>query len=243
MTDTQGQYERVFDVYWPVGVGVFAIIALTLGFLLIRYRSREDRFDGGTDSRRGLEIGYAFLLALIAAGLVWLTFDANDEIQAKFDEPAELAIDVTAARWNWRFTYPDGVVEQGAPDRIPVLRVPAGQPVDFDGISLDIVHSFWIPDERFKRDLFPGRRTGWQMTFEEVGFEEAGGKCAEFCGLFHADMRFNLEVMEPAEFEAWLAAEQELTTPEADPGPPLPGSGPAGEPTDRGPTSAPEGTP
>lgn len=207
MSDTAEQYDRVFDVYAPIAIGVFVVIAMTVGFLVFRYRARgRDEFTGGTDSRVGLELGYAAALMVVAALLVWLTFDANDEIEAQFDAPAELEVEVTASRWNWRFAYPGDVVEQGGGTRIPVLRVPAGEPVDFAGTSLDVIHSFWIPEERFKRDLLPEQTTEWQLRFDDPGFHEVGGKCAEFCGLRHADMRFNVEVLEPAEFDRWLAA-------------------------------------
>jgi cytochrome c oxidase subunit 2 len=115
-----------------------------------------------------------------------------------------LGIEVTASRWNWRFEYPDGAIEQGSKSHVPVLRVPVGAPISFRGTSIDVIHSFWVPEERFKRDLLPGMWTSWEMVFDRVANWPAGGECAEFCGLEHARMVFDVLVMPPAAFERWL---------------------------------------
>jgi cytochrome c oxidase subunit II len=111
---------------------------------------------------------------------------------------------VVAARWDWRFEYPgSGAVVQGTDQTIPTLYLPQGVPVDFAGTSRDVQHAFWVPDERFKRDVFANRTTTWQMTFDDLGFHEGGGACAEFCGLRHANMVFNVDVLPPPEFHRW----------------------------------------
>jgi cytochrome c oxidase subunit 2 len=204
-------WNRIFEVYWPIGLGVLLIVTVLVVAFVLRWRARpgdEDEFPGGTDEKTPVEVVYAIGLALLAAFLLALTLDGNSDLEAKFDQPADVRVEVTGARWNWRFVYPDlGIVEQGTRDRIPTLKVPAGEPVAFTGTSIDVIHSFWIPDERFKRDVFPHRDTTWQMTFPEVRFESGAGRCAEFCGLRHSDMRFNVDVVSPAEFDSWAAAD------------------------------------
>jgi cytochrome c oxidase subunit 2 len=83
--------------------------------------------------------------------------------------------------------------------------VPAGTPIQFRGTALDVIHSFWIPDERFKRDVFPRRTTTWVMRFDQPGFHREGGECAEFCGLLHTTMDFNVDVLSSAEFRRWVS--------------------------------------
>lgn len=209
MTDsTNDAWDRVLGVYGPIAIGVFVVVVVLLVFIVIRWRARgrdgREEFAGGTDERNPVEIAYAIVLGLVAAGLLTLTLTTNDDLQAQFDSGADVHVDVTGARWNWRFEYPGlGVVEQGTRERIPTLTVPAGEPVDFTGTSIDVIHSFWIPDERFKRDVFPERVTDWQMTFDEPGFMSGVGRCAEFCGLRHSEMRFNVDVLSPERFDAW----------------------------------------
>jgi cytochrome c oxidase subunit II len=202
--DTREDFFGVWSVYWPIALGVFVTVALLLLFLGIRYRSRSREFPEGRDKNEALEGGYALVLACVAAFLIFLTYS---RMPGKADSAAAgppLKVTVTGARWNWRFEYPEyGIVEQGSKGHIPVLRVPVGRPVEFSGSSIDVIHSFWIPEERFKRDLFPGIDTRWEMVFERVANWPGGGVCAEFCGLEHSDMVFDVLAMPVAEFEGW----------------------------------------
>jgi cytochrome c oxidase subunit 2 len=91
---------------------------------------------------------------------------------------------------------------------VPELVLPAGASVRFDMTSLDVIHSFWIPGFRFKRDVFPDQETSFQVDVgERTGFWENTGVCAEFCGLDHTSMRFSVRIVTPEEFDAWLAQE------------------------------------
>jgi cytochrome c oxidase subunit 2 len=203
--NTRSDYGSLFDVYWPIGLAVFVVICLLVVFCVLRFRSRGDEIPRGRDESLPLELAYAALLTAIAALLLYFTFSRNDRLQAEFHRPTRWKVDVTASRWEWRFEYPgSGAVVQGAGGRIPTLYVPAGQPVDFRATSLDVQHAFWVPSERFKRDVFPLRTTSWQMTFDAPGFQEAAGACAEFCGLRHSNMEFNVDVLPPRLFESWL---------------------------------------
>jgi cytochrome c oxidase subunit 2 len=119
----------------------------------------------------------------------------------------QVRIEITAFQWQWRFHYAGTKVTViGGPDSEPVLTVPAGEVVRFTGTSDDVIHSFWVPDERFKRDLFPNRTTTFDLVFDHLGTHP--GHCAEFCGLRHADMNFRVRVLSPADFRAWLAGQQ-----------------------------------
>lgn len=202
--DTRNQFFDVWNVYWPIALAVFLVVLGLVVFLGLRYRSRSQEIPQGRDENQPLEIGYAIGLACIAAFLVALTFS---RMPGNADENATgkpLDVRVTAARWNWRFEYPEyGYVEQGTKEHVPVLRVPVDAKVEFTGSSLDVIHSFFVPEERFKRDVFPGRHSRWEMVFEDPGFQAGGGECAEFCGLEHANMNFDVLVMPQAAFERW----------------------------------------
>jgi len=67
-----------------------------------------------------------------------------------------------------------------------------------------VIHSFWVPEERFKRDAIPGRVNRFDIDFERPGSEE--GLCAEFCGLEHSKMGFEVFVLSPPSYQRWLAA-------------------------------------
>lgn len=202
--DTRHQFFEVWNVYWPIALAVFAIVLACVVFLGLRYRSRSREIPKGRDENQPLEVGYAIVLACVAAFLVALTFTHMPGSADSSASGRPVDVRVTAARWNWRFEYPEtGFVEQGTRQHIPVLRVPVDAKVEFTGSSLDVIHSFWIPEERFKRDVFPGMHTRWEMVFERPENLPGGGECAEFCGLEHSNMIFDVLAMPRPAFERW----------------------------------------
>lgn len=207
--DTRNQFFDVWNVYWPIALAVFLVVLGLVVFLGLRYRSQSPELPRGRDENEPLEVGYAIGLACVAAFLVFLTFS---RMPGSADEGASgrpVTVEVTAARWNWRFEYPQlGIVEQGTKGHVPVLRVPVDTPIEFSGRSLDVIHSFWVPEERFKRDVFPGFANEWEMVFGGVGNSPGGGECAEFCGLEHAYMIFDVVVMPKARFARWAERER-----------------------------------
>ena len=206
--DTRNQFFDVWNVYWPIALAVFLVVLSAVVYLGLRFRSQSKEFPRGRDENEPLEIGYAIGLACVAAFLVFLTFS---RMPGGVDQQATgkpLKVKVTAARWNWRFAYPGfGIVEQGTDSHVPVLRVPVDTPIEFSGESLDVIHSFWVPEERFKRDVFPNFVNEWEMVFGDVVTSPGGGECAEFCGLEHDNMIFNVLVMPKARFAAWAERE------------------------------------
>ena len=89
---------------------------------------------------------------------------------------------------------------------MPELVLPAGASVQFDLTSRDVVHSFFITGFRFKRDMFPGQVQSFQVDIgERTGSWPDAGICAEFCGLDHHKMRFDVRIVPPDEFAEWAA--------------------------------------
>jgi cytochrome c oxidase subunit II len=206
--DTRNQFFDVWNVYWPIALAVFVLIAALVLLFALRYRSRSGEIPRGRDESQPVEIGYAVVLAGIAAFLVFLTFSRMPGSADSSATGRPVEVKVTAARWNWRFEYPEGgLVEQGTKHHVPVLRVPVDTPIEFSGSSIDVIHSFWIPEERFKRDVFPGLHSRWEMVFEDVVNSPGGGECAEFCGLEHANMIFDVLVMPKVAFARWVTSE------------------------------------
>lgn len=171
---------------------------------VVRYRRRSsDHHPTGRDERKLLEGAYVVVLVLIAAFLVGATFTVEDRVDPLPRHPG-LRVDVTAGQWNWRFAYAGTRVTsfRGVHGE-SVLTVPTGTEVAFHATSRDVVHSFWVPGTRFKRDVFPHTVTVFDLMWPHAGSYR--GECAEFCGLLHADMRFRVHALPPAAFRAWLA--------------------------------------
>jgi cytochrome c oxidase subunit 2 len=153
-------------------------------------------------------------------GLVAVTFVTVNAIGDADDQDADLVVDVTAFQWQWEFRYPDtGVAVVGGPgDELPELVLPADRTVRFELQSLDVIHSFWITAFRFKHDIIPGSPSSFTVNIEAdaAGHYPNAGVCAEYCGLDHAYMNFEVRVLEPAEFDAWVVEQAAAATPQGE---------------------------
>jgi cytochrome c oxidase subunit 2 len=202
IADTRSQFGDLFSVYEWLMIVVAAIVFGLVLFAVIRYRRRDDEYPRVKDRRTVLESVYAVLLTAIAIALVSFTFRTEDKVDA-VASTGGLRVNVVAFQWQWRFSYPDsGKIVLGTTERPPTLVLPVGTTVRFDGVSRDVIHSFWIPAARFKRDEFPKRHTQFKLSFDRTGTYI--GRCAEFCGLHHADMDFFVRVVPRDKFERWL---------------------------------------
>ncbi|MCS7469287.1 cytochrome c oxidase subunit II [Stieleria sp. ICT_E10.1] len=116
-----------------------------------------------------------------------------------------LTIDVSGVRWWWRIGYRTG--ENERVETANEVRLPVDQAVEFKLHSEDVIHSFWIPALGGKVDMIPGRETRLKLHPNRVG--RFRGVCAEYCGTAHAQMAFDVIVMQQADFDQWLRDQQQ----------------------------------
>jgi cytochrome c oxidase subunit 2 len=114
-----------------------------------------------------------------------------------------IPIQGNARMWSWLFTYENGKTSDK-------LYVPVGQPVNVRLNSEDVLHSFYVPAFRVKRDCVPGMETYAWFVAEEPGSYDLF--CAEYCGVAHADMITTVEAIPAAEFAGWLAEKPSTTS-------------------------------
>jgi cytochrome c oxidase subunit 2 len=202
IADTHSQFGDLFSVYEWLTIAVAAIVFAVVVFAVVRYRRRDDAYPRGKDKHTVAESIYALVLTAIAITLVTLTFRTEDKTDA-VASTGGVRVDIVAFQWQWQFTYPDyGKTVLGTREHVPTLVLPVGTVVRFDGVSRDVIHSFWVPAARFKRDEFPKRHTKFDLTFDRVGTYI--GRCAEFCGLRHTNMNFFLRVVPRESFDRWV---------------------------------------
>jgi cytochrome c oxidase subunit 2 len=135
--------------------------------------------------------------------LLYLTFAAEHRVDTvSAHERPSLTVDVTGAKWEWTFRYPVyGITRRsGTVGRQPLV-VPTGEAVRFNLATTDVIHAFWVPEVRYKRDLIPGATESVTLMFPDAGTFQ--GQCAEFCGLRHAEMLFTVRAVAPAVFASW----------------------------------------
>ena len=204
IADTRSRFSDLFGIYEWLMIVVTAIVFSAVLFALVRYRRRDGRIPQGRDEHKVAEGLYAVVLAAIAVTLVTLTFRTEDRIDPVASSGG-IRVNIRAFQWQWRFDYPDlGKTVIGTNERPAELVVPARTLIRFDGISRDVIHAFWVPNQRFKRDTFPKRHTKFDLSFDRVGTYI--GRCAEFCGLRHSDMGFFVRVVPREAFRRWVEA-------------------------------------
>ncbi len=216
-TGISEQAHSMYDL-WIASV----IAALVVGFFVwglifwcvIRYRKRGDELPVQTRFNMPMEVLYTVTPVLIVAVLFYYTAVVQTTVEKQSQNPDQV-VEVVAFKWNWQFNYRDGVGEEaetvasnlGTDDLIPLLVLPTGRSIRFEETSRDVIHSFWVPELLFKRDVFPGNvRNRFEVTLDREG--RYVGRCAELCGTYHAFMQFELVVVSPERFDQFLAAKQ-----------------------------------
>lgn len=204
--------QDVFNLYLIV-LALAALVFIGVeGFLLyaiFRYRRQPgdevlpEQHHGNT----AVEIVWTLIPTVIVFILFGFSLVTLGDVEARSETPG-VEVRVEGFQWEWRFHYPDGSVSGPQGGEAPVLAVPVDEPVRLVLESIDVNHSFYVPQFLIKRDLIPvgenGRMNELEFTITEPG--TYAGQCAEFCGTAHADMDFTVEAMERADYDAWLAA-------------------------------------
>jgi cytochrome c oxidase subunit 2 len=200
--------DNLFNGVFLVAVFVFFLVELGALFLVLRFRQRKDDPDPDalppqTHGNFRLEIAWtivpAVMLALVGFATLTTLFDINQK-----DEDA-LTVRVTGQQWFWEYSYDtngDGKYTDEDVITANDLVIPAGQDVNLEIRSNDVIHSYWIPALNGKKDAVPSRQTPLRLNADQPGVYV--GQCTEFCGLSHGYMRQRVVAMTPDDFEAWL---------------------------------------
>jgi cytochrome c oxidase subunit II len=186
--------DAVFNLILGVCVVFFLIVVVTLLLFVVKYRQRPgvEAEETPTHNMR-LEILWSVIPLIIVLFIFWKSFTVFMDMYTVPDNAYE--IQVTAQKWSWAFTYPNGYVDEN-------LHVPVNQPIRLIMSSKDVIHSLWIPKFRVKMDIPPGRYTSMWFTATKEGKYKL--LCTEYCGEAHSDMLAVAQVHPEGEYEEWL---------------------------------------
>ena len=196
--------DHIFMVIlWITGI-IFVLVEGTLLWFLIRYRQRPGRTAYYIHGYVPAEVIWTVIPAFIVMYLAFSSQRVWSYIQGS-PPPHQLEVEVKGEQfaWNVRYPGPDGQFETADDiETINQFHIPVGQVVLVRLKSKDVIHSFFLPQFRIKRDAVPGL-TGriWIQATKSGQFEIA---CAELCGLGHYRMRGYVTVESPEAFKAWL---------------------------------------
>lgn len=188
----------------------FSVVAVVMFALIIAGALRKK---GDLSSHEAPETagGHAWIFvgggvsAAILAVLFVLGLKATDDFPLHDEDHQGYDIRITGHQWWWEVEY----VGEDPHQRVVTaneIHVPVGAPVDFELVSADVIHSFWVPQLHGKVDLIPGRENHLRLQADEAGIFE--GQCSEFCGAEHAQMRLLLIAEPPEAFARWLEGQR-----------------------------------
>jgi cytochrome c oxidase subunit 2 len=173
-----------------------ALIFSVIFYFMIRYRRRSpNERPKPIEGNVPLEVLWTAVPTLIVALIfVWSSMLYFKNAEAP---KGSMEIFITGKQWMWKVEHPEGQRE------INEVHVPLGRPVKLTMTSEDVIHDFFVPAFRVKKDVLPGRYTSLWFTATKVGTYHLF--CAQYCGAFHAGMMGSIIVQEPNEYERWLA--------------------------------------
>jgi cytochrome c oxidase subunit 2 len=185
----------------------FVLVVGAMFYFMWKYKKRSDNDKTSPITHNGkLE----FAWSAVPAVFLMLFFIWGELDFVKLSAPPADAIDVrvTGQKWYWTIEYPGrpvaSTVEVEDGEIAPLLIVPLGQPVRLTMTSKDVIHSFYIPAFRVKKDVVPGRYTA--VWFEAIELGDFPVFCTEYCGDEHSSMLAIVRVVPPEEYEAAVKA-------------------------------------
>jgi cytochrome c oxidase subunit 2 len=214
-TEQSQPVHRLYDIMFVVATIIFLLVEGLILWAVLRYRRKDDTLPPQFHGNNLLEIGWTLGPLIIVAVLFVLSFQVINKVDALPANP-QVTVNILGFQWQWQFTYAGEkvTVEKGQPPqdlsikgtiaKPPQIYLPVGERIRFNEQSKDVIHSFYIPEFLFKRDLVPGRTNQFELTIAKPGVYH--GQCAQFCGLAHSQMHFYVHAVSRPEFDRWLAA-------------------------------------
>ena len=207
---------------WIVLLAVGVITWALMGWAAIAYR-RQGQTGLPVQLRYNMPIEIFYTIVPFILVIGFFAFTARDQaiIETQYEDP-DVSITAIGKQWAWDFQYngdeednSDAVWTMGIqaqPDKagnidqeaLPTLYLPVDQTVQIKLQSRDVIHSFWVVDFLYKKDMYIGKDNYWSFTPTREG--TYAGRCAELCGEYHSMMLFTVQVVSADEYEDYLAS-------------------------------------
>lgn len=243
-TEFNRDVDHLFKLMIYAGTAVFIFVEAILILTLVKYRKRPgqpepEHVHGNTT----LEIAWTVipLLILIIIGIPTVRTIFKTQAPARSDA---LQVEVIGHQWWWEFRYPQytSTGTNGKVDTVVTaneLYLPIGKTVNFTLRSKDVIHSFWVPALGGKRDVVSNHTNYLWFTPDSTTMDAFNGACVEYCGTSHANMRFRTFAVSQADFDSWVANQQQVAVGSVAPVAPAAASPAAGAATAAAPATVP----
>ncbi len=192
--------DQLFRVMLGVSAVIFLVVEGGLVYAVLRFRRQPgDQEDGPPiHGNTALEIVWTLIPVVIVVSISLYSYQVLTKSELPGENP--LVIEVVGRQFSWQFTYPESGVTSS------VLHLPLNREAHLQITSEDVIHSFYVPQFRVKRDATPGRIS--DLTLRPVRTGTYQVQCAELCGPGHAGMVTDAIVETPEEFESWLSSQR-----------------------------------
>jgi cytochrome c oxidase subunit 2 len=199
-----GNVRTLYDVLLIVSVPIFVGVETVVLYSVWKFRMKpgEEEKDGPPiHGNTRLEVVWTAVPAILLVSLATYAYSvlrSNEKTH-----PGAMVVNVTERQFGFEFSYPQSSGKQIVS---PVLYLPKGQPVVFKLRSLDVIHSFFVPEFSEKLDAVPGITTTLRVTPTRIGTYPA--ECTELCGAGHSLMRATVHVVSPTSFHSWMSSQK-----------------------------------
>ena len=200
---------RVTHLTWFLIIFAAVVYAIVIGVMLVAIRRGRSGSSADVDlTRVGVRpviIGGAVILVVLL-----ISAAVTGSGLAAFTEKPDMQIDLTGHQWWWEVRHGDSATGQFF-RTANEIHVPVGRQVEIALTSADVIHSFWVPRLQGKIDVIPGDTNLIRFTATKTG--RYRGQCAEYCGMQHANMAFEVVVDDDSTYQRWLATQQQPAAP------------------------------
>jgi cytochrome c oxidase subunit II len=207
------EMRQLWTILTLVSLGVGAIVWGLTAWAVVFHRKKGDgELPRQFQYSLPVEIVSVVLPTIMVAGIFAYTVLVQNDVDKHIPNP-DVKVNVTAFQWNWQFDYPDNptgrpISTLGTSETIPLLVLPTEESIQFTLTSQDVIHSFFVPEFLFKRDVFPDpAKNATDNVFVIDRIDRPGafvGRCAELCGSYHSQMNFEVRAISPNLYQRYL---------------------------------------
>jgi cytochrome c oxidase subunit 2 len=206
-----GEAEKNIALFsFAITGGIFVVVASLIVFTVWKFRRKhgEDEFQEPAQvyGSNQIEVAWTIIPILIVFILIGVTARVIASVQNASPPKDVTKITIIGHQWWWEVKYPDYDIVTANEIHVPTL--PDGRAWSYlDLQSMDVIHSFWVPQLSGKTDLIPNRTNYMWLNPKEAGVYF--GNCAEYCGTQHANMLLRVIAQTPADFKKWASEQQQ----------------------------------
>ena len=190
--------DKLFNSHFLIISFLFSLIMVFLVYSFVVFRKKDGDETEGKYFTGSTKLEILWTLIPLGTVIFFSYLGAKSLAETRRIDPQAMTVEVTAGQWFWSYNYPDyGITSD-------TLYLPVDNQVKLSLSSLDVIHSFWVPEFRVKQDVLPGENLVKELRLTPTEKGEYTVRCAELCGGAHAYMNSPVKVVSASDFQNWV---------------------------------------